>query len=154
MHAHRHGHMHAHRHTRTCTCTPTPSHIPPSPGAGGTWSLTFVQETCQIEGIFKKDLKESTEELHVSEITRQSDTCSGLQRETRVGRYFLFTPYPPGVCPIPGSLPGDLPRGQILSSCSRGTNCQPRRWWRGRGSTGTVVSILFLKQVELRREIH
>lgn len=41
--------------------THTPSHTPSSPGAGCTWSLTVVQGTCHIEGVFKKELKESAE---------------------------------------------------------------------------------------------
>lgn len=44
----------------------THSYTPPSsPRAGCAWSLTFVQETCHIKGVFQKDLKESTE-LRVS----------------------------------------------------------------------------------------
>lgn len=60
--------VHTCTHTYTYTHTHTASHTLSSPGAGYTWSLTFVQETCHIEGIFKKELKESTE-LCVSDIT-------------------------------------------------------------------------------------
>lgn len=65
---------HSHMYVHTCThnthmYTHTPSHTLSSPGAR---CLTFIQEACHIVGIFKKELKESTE---------QFDLCPGLLRD-------------------------------------------------------------------------
>lgn len=50
------------KHPRRGPHTHSHSFIPlSSPRARSTWSLTFVQETCHIEGIFKEYLKEGTE---------------------------------------------------------------------------------------------
>lgn len=66
MHTHTCAYTHAHT---IHTCTHTPSHTLSSPG---TRRLTFIQEACHIVGIFKKELKESTE---------QFDLCPGLMRD-------------------------------------------------------------------------
>lgn len=94
--------------------TPSPSHdfIPPSsPRARCTRSLTFVQETCHIEGIFKEYLKEGTEGGG-SEITSWVLSLGHWQRGMKGS---LFNPHSQRVwvCeswgPNTGSPLGDLP---------------------------------------------
>ena len=129
VHTRTHSHIHPQTITHTHCFTPTSS-----PGARGTWSLTFVEETCHIKSIFKKDLKESTE-LRVSEIALGLALPPGCWgRDEYKGS--LFSPHPRkmGMLKLgPTSRVSgvDLPRVYALSSCSPRTNCKPRRWPRG-----------------------
>lgn len=94
------GHTHSH-------CVMPPS----SPRAGCTGSLTFVQETGHIEGIFKENLKEGTEH-GVSEMTTVGCLLWAAGRDARKALFGTLVPkgwacesWGPNVGPLPGDLP-------------------------------------------------